>query len=95
MSQAKRGMVYLDAPTSYGGWIDDCQARVKRGEKQLYCGDCGKWRWPGECEHDRTKMLTRRQLMDKTRLIEKGILLENVRRDTKRIRQLSPKKGKP
>lgn len=32
---------------SYGAWIDDCERRSKRGERQSYCWGCGKWQWPG------------------------------------------------
>lgn len=34
--------------TSYGAAIE----RVNRGERQLYCGPCRKWRWPEECAHE-------------------------------------------
>ena len=43
------------------GWVceieyvtraEDAQRRIRRGERQLYCSQCGgKWRWPEECSH--------------------------------------------
>lgn len=41
----------LCAPNSYGAAIDDANARMKRGERQLYCWKCDLWRWPGQCKH--------------------------------------------
>ena len=38
--------------TSYSAWMEDADRRHRRGERQLYCGACGKWRWPDECGHE-------------------------------------------
>ena len=78
MGQAKRGTLYLDAPTSYGAWIDECKERVKRGETQLRCAECGLWRWPGECEHDRSKMLTVRQFNAQAKAMEKKLRMSRT-----------------
>lgn len=29
----------------------EAQRRVSRGERQLYCGECGHWVWREECGH--------------------------------------------
>jgi len=34
----------------YVKFFDDAARRHRRGERQLYCSVCRKWRWPGECE---------------------------------------------
>lgn len=32
---------------------EEADARYKRGERQLFCGDCGsRWVWPDECQHE-------------------------------------------
>lgn len=62
--------------TSYGAWLDECKERTKRGEKQLHCGLCGKWRWPGECEHDRSEMLDTRAFNRMVRETAKAVRAE-------------------
>jgi hypothetical protein len=27
------------------------EKRLRKGDRQLYCGTCRKWRWPEECDH--------------------------------------------
>lgn len=29
----------------------EAERRLRAGERQLYCGSCGRWVWPDECEH--------------------------------------------
>lgn len=59
--------------TSYGAWLDDCAARRKRGEKQLHCGMCSKWRWPGECAHGPEHMSTARQFNAMLKRVEREV----------------------
>lgn len=37
--------------TDYSLALDDAARRMKMGQRQRYCGECAKWRWPEECEH--------------------------------------------
>jgi hypothetical protein len=30
----------------------EAEKRLKRGERQMYCVACGRWRWPEECGHE-------------------------------------------
>ena len=29
----------------------EAERRIRRGERQVYCGMCVRWRWPEECSH--------------------------------------------
>lgn len=44
-----RGIVDIDLPYSVA--IADAEGRMKRGERQLYCGVCQRWVWPDQCQH--------------------------------------------
>jgi hypothetical protein len=30
----------------------DAERRLRKGDRQLYCGECARWRWPEECAHE-------------------------------------------
>lgn len=58
----------------YLSWHADAERRHKRGERQLYCGECvtpelGGWVWPDECDHP--GRLTARGFRDMVRWAKK------------------------
>ena len=30
----------------------EAERRLKNGEQQYYCGNCNRWVWPEECQHE-------------------------------------------
>lgn len=65
----------------YLAWHGDAERRHKRGERQLYCGQCqgpkfGGWVWPDECDH--LRRLTSREFAALVRAAK----LEAGRHDT-------------
>jgi hypothetical protein len=35
----------------YPSVVEAAEARLRKGDRQVYCPACAKWRWPEECEH--------------------------------------------
>jgi hypothetical protein len=50
----------------------EAERRLRRGERQLYCPECLRWRWPEECAHEgrvpeaQFKAWARRRSVDQT-----------------------------
>lgn len=58
----------------YTDWLDDCHARIARGEQQRRCPHCCKWVWDGEdCGHDPADRLTEAQFAAIGRRIEREV----------------------
>lgn len=48
------------------------EQRIKRGERQLYCSECGGlWRWPEECKHE--GRLTEKEFATMARRIKRQV----------------------
>lgn len=60
--------VYL-CTTDYTEQAMEADRRLRRGERQLYCGVCQKWRWPEECDHP--GRMTEREFKAMVRRMEK------------------------
>lgn len=36
----------------YPSVVEAAERRLRKGDRQLYCPECAKWRWPEECAHE-------------------------------------------
>ena len=63
------GKVGFVCHTSYSQAEEEWRRRYRAGERQVYCGVCGKWQFPDGCKHE--GKLTTRQFNAMQRKLEK------------------------
>lgn len=54
-----RAVVLHSGTNSYTRDIDEANRRIKAGQRQSWCGICGRWRWPDEKCCDSTRLSKR------------------------------------
>lgn len=52
-------------------YVEKAERRYRRGERQLYCPECGLWRWLDECEHE--NRMTYRELRSYIAKVKKEV----------------------